>query len=139
MTVNDDLLERLSKIAHLTANDELRNSDREPDREPKAKETTRNAAREKVREFLIESSRETVEIRTERTVVTKAEQPSPPVFLKVENTRKKGTFWSTVHGLATEADRFFGLDGQKPSNPGKLKYKIELDSASLEAHMWLNM
>ena len=59
--------------------------------------------------------------------------------VRVEVAKEKVAFWKTVHGLATEADRFFGIDGKKPSKRDEKKYEIELDSASLEAHMWLNM
>ena len=150
MKVDDDFLERLAKIAYVpTAGERRKEATVEARKDERGVEEKEKKSGEVPRSVSLKTEVdgppplvEPEDIGEETTVLSKnavESKETESAEVRVEVAKEKVAFWKTVHGLATEADRFFGIDGKKISKRDEKKYKIELDSASLEAHMWLNM
>ena len=128
MKVDEEFLNRLARIAYVPTTSGEETADRKK----------------------VEEEVETVE-GAEVETVEKVPQGTKYINEKVANEKKtrarftrKGDdkaqpFWRTVHRLASEADKMLGLDKRRTENRKKKSEKYELDSALLEANMWLNM
>lgn len=149
MKVDDDFLERLAKIAYVpTAGERRKEATVETRKDERRVEGKKKKSGEVPRSVSPKTEAdgppplvEFEDIAEETTVLSEhavKSKETESADVRVEVAKEKVAFWKTVHGLASEADRFFGIDGKKLSKRDE-KYKIELDSASLEALMWLNM
>lgn len=130
MKVDDEFLNRLARIAYVptTSREEEQPSDQKKVEEEV--ETVEGVEVEAVDEASWGTNNIGEKVADEK--VTRAR-------LQKKGDDKAQPFWRTVHRLASEADKMLGLDKKTPENRKRNSEKYELDSALLEANMWLNM
>ena len=138
MKVDEDFLNRLAKIAYVP----VTTREKETQETQETRETQENRETQETQETQeTRETRETRETHSNERNHGENGKKSVQKQTRSDKSQKKPSFWKTVHRLATEADKIFGLDKERMMDAEQIRIekKIELDSASLEAHIWLNM
>lgn len=137
MKVNDEFLNRLARIAYVPATNSSEEEETEELREIKQTENVKEiSVLETVEEVKSKRGTETEQIQDNK----ESRARKVTTFTKGGDVETHQPFWRTVHCLASQADKMLGLDKKTLETRKQNKdIKYELDSALLEANMWLNM